>query len=172
MKKLIILTMILLFSFSIAFAKEKDDSVSISDFMDGYDTYDVAIQAYCPRIGDIVFMSLIDESMDFGLEGEGKEDAKLIVETMRNLELQSVNKNSETFFEGKWHFTITLFMNQNERKVSISLYDYNRASKFTVTDGNNVIHEQWGKISLKDIRIFEDMYLKKVCALFPSAWED
>lgn len=178
MKNLLILALSLLIPCSLALAEGK--SVSVSALTDGFTAYDVQIKAYYPRFGEVSTVSLIDMAYDLGgdLEGEGKEDAKLVAETIGNMQFVPADAPDEELIKDKLHFTAIVDMKRDQdalqsgsRKVSLAFYDMNRSCKLTIWDGSEPVYDGWGIVSLTDVRAIEGVYLERVCALFPS-WEE
>ena len=65
-------------------------------------------------------------------------------------------------------------LHNSNRELTLSFYDSNRYSKFTVTDTKRdtdqpaVIYQQWCEVPLEAIDTLEELYLRRVCALTPD----
>lgn len=184
MKRKLIFVFICLLTLPIAGRAETDEPLNISSYFEGFTVFDARIQAQGPRLGDSVrSYGLIGEGCDLGLEGEGKEAAKLAAETMKNLRLDIVDPDAETLpTDANWHFSVSIKMDtykgtgerlKPERIVTLAFYDFSRLSEITVIEMDKigaceqtVIYEGWCEVPAAALRTFEDLYLRRVCALF------
>lgn len=183
MKRLLILIFICLLILPVSVRAEADVPLDVGAYFEGFTVFDARIQAQGPRLTDSVLSyGLIGEENDLGLEGEGKEAAKLAAETMKNLKPIMVEPDAEGVpADANWHFSISIKMDifpltgerlKPERIVTLAFYDLSRFSELTVTEmerigacEQTVIYEGWCEVPAEAVHAFEDLYLRRVCAL-------
>ena len=179
MKKMIMVLCCIMVMLPMASAMASEQ-INFSEYFEGYTVLDARItaQAPTPMPDDeegVTSYGLIFEQYNLGLEGEGKEQAKLAAETFMALKPNIVTEE-ELFQKGQWHFDVSIYLENadSNRELTLSFYDSNRYSKFTVTDTKrdtdqpSVIYQQWCEVPLEAIDTLEELYLRRVCALTPD----
>lgn len=180
MKKMIMVLCCIMVMLPMASAMASEQ-INFSEYFEGYTVRDARIIAQQPTPLDededngITSYGLILEQYNLGLEGEGKEQAKLAAETFMALKPNIVTEE-ELFQKGQWHFDVSIYLENadSNRELALSFYDSNRYSKFTVTDTKRdtdqpaVIYQQWCEVPLEAIDTLEELYLRRVCALVPD----
>jgi hypothetical protein len=185
--KKLLLSILLIITLVAGMSNAQADKVNICTYFESYLVLDARVRAQGPLQGDGVRnYSLIYEEYNLGLDGEGKEKAKLAADTMKGLQLTLIDLDDKLLpWESKWHFDIVIILvpfnddqnEQRQREIVLSFYDFSRFSKLSVNDiiqGELSNHsENWCKVPLNELYIFENLYLQRVCALFsPLLAED
>lgn len=162
--------------------------ISVASYFEGFTAYDARVRASGSQ-GEVASYGLIREDYNLGLDGDGKENAKLATQTMNELELPVVElEQSQLPPASNWHFDVSIFMDGDspgqqsgmQREVTLSFYNHCRDSQLTITESaqsdgqgstGKTVYTGWVKLPIAKLKVFEDLYLRRVCALVPD-WSE